>query len=168
MTSTTRICILGEKSVGKTSFINSSKGVNFTPNYIPTTSLSRKIHNTRYNQKSSTTQYITLVDTCGDSSIFEITDPDDYDAVIIMFDLTNFDSFNTAVQKYTQIKEHFGENIIILIIGNKTDLHNTEITGGDVRKYFKISTSSYFEVSNKYNINLTAPIEYIMKKLYPP
>lgn len=166
MTSTTRICIVGEKSVGKTSFINSSKGVNFMPNYNPTTSLSRKIHNTRYNQKSSITQYITLVDTCGDSSVFEITEPGDYHAVIIMFDLTNFDSFNIALEKYTQIKEHFNKDVIILIIGNKSDLHNTEITASDVRKYFKIG--SYFEVSNKYNINLTAPIEYIMKKLYPP
>ena len=128
--------------------------------------MSRKIHNTRYNHKDSKTHFITLVDTCGDSSVFEITDTDDSHAVIIMFDLTNVDSFNVAVEKYRQIKEHFGENIIILIIGNKSDLHNTEITASDVRKYFKIS--SYFEVSNKYNINLNSPIEYIMKKLYPP
>ena len=166
MPSTTRICIIGEKSVGKTSFINSSKGVNFNPNHVPTTTMTRKIHNTRYNHKDTKTHFITLVDTCGDSSVFEITDPGDYHAVIIMFDLTNVDSFNTAVQKYTQIKQHFNENIIILIIGNKSDLHNTEITASDVRKYFKIG--SYFEVSNKYNINLNSPIEYIMKKLYPP
>ena len=145
--SITKICIIGDKSSGKTAFINASVGGNFSSQGTNITDISF--------YKNKELYYINITEML-------TIDENDYDAIIIAFDLTRQESFEYAIQQYRDIVQ----TKPIVIIGTKNDMLNIEIENKDIRKYFKIAT--YFEVSNKYKTNLNAPYEYIMSKLHEP
>ena len=143
----TKICIIGDKSSGKTAFINASVGGNFSTQGTNITDISF--------YKNKELYYINIREML-------TIDKKDYDAIIIAFDLARQESFQYAIEQYRDIVQ----TKPIVIIGTKNDMPNIEIENKDIRKYFKIAT--YFEVSNKYKTNLNAPYEYIMSKLHEP
>lgn len=143
----TKICIIGDKSSGKTAFINASVGGNFSTQGTNITDISFYKNNELY--YINITEMLTI-------------DEKDYDAIIIAFDHTRQESFQYAIQQYREIIKTFVKPVVI--IGTKNDMPNIEIENKDIRKYFKIAT--YFEVSNKYKTNLNGPYEYIMSKLH--
>ena len=145
----TKICIIGDKSSGKTAFINASVGGNFSTQGTNITDISF--------YKNKELYYINITEML-------TIDEKDYDAIIIAFDLTREDSFQYAIEQYREINKTFVKPFVI--IGTKNDMPNIEIENKDIRKYFKIAT--YFEVSNKYKTNLNGPYEYIMSKLHEP
>lgn len=145
----TKICIIGDKSSGKTAFINASVGGNFSTQGTNITDISF--------YKNKELYYINITEML-------TIDEKDYDAIIIAFDLTREDSFQYAIEQYREINKPFVKPVVI--IGTKNDMPNIEIENKDIRKYFKIAT--YFEVSNKYKTNLNGPYEYIMSKLHEP
>lgn len=145
----TKICIIGDKSSGKTAFINASVGGNFSTQGTNITDISF--------YKNKELYYINITEML-------TIDEKDYDAIIIAFDLTREDSFQYAIEQYRELNKTFVKPFVI--IGTKNDMPNIEIENKDIRKYFKIAT--YFEVSNKYKTNLNGPYEYIMSKLHEP
>ena len=148
----TKICIIGDKCSGKTAFVNASLGGVFVSKYIPsknTITTDASFYRNKKNYHICINELIDIID-------------QQYDAIIIVFDLTRQDSFQYAIDQYREVVKTFAKPIVI--IGTKNDMSNIEIENKDIRKYFKIST--YFEVSNKYKINLNGPFEYIMNKLY--
>lgn len=145
----TKICIIGDKSSGKTAFINASVGGNFSTQGTNITDISF--------YKNKELYYINIREML-------TIDEKDYDAIIIAFDLTREDSFQYAIEQYREINKTFVKPVVI--IGTKNDMPNIEIENKDIIKYFKIAT--YFEVSNKYKTNLNGPYEYIMSKLHEP
>lgn len=150
----TKICIIGDKCSGKTAFVNASIGGNFTSKYVPT---EKKISTEVSLYRNKKKYHISINESIN-------IDGEQYDAIIIVFDLTRQESFQYAIEQYREIIKTFVKPVVI--IGTKNDMLNIEIENKDIRKYFKIAT--YFEVSNKYKTNLNAPYEYIMSKLHEP
>ena len=140
-----RVCILGDNSVGKTTFIS-------------------KFVNGQFNNNIVDTQTINNYDNLGCNIV--ITNDVTYsDAIILMFDVTNQNSINFVLNQLNLLN---GFGIPVVLVGNKTDLadnknkwyHNTIqnfIAQNQISVYYDISAKSYY--------NYDKPLNYIVNLL---
>ena len=155
-TDTMRIFLLGNSSVGKTSFIK-----RFFDNYFSTSNLSTlgiDVEKT-YVKINDKKIKIDVWDTAGQERLRSI--PRKYfikgDGFILMYDVTNETSFNDLNQWIKDIKENKrndeneNENFVIYLIGNKID----EISKRKIQV-------KYIEISCKNGINVYETMENII------
>ena len=71
------------------------------------------------------------------------------DAIFIIFDITNKESFVHIDDWIHEIIKYTGENILIVIGGNKIDLNNKEVTTEDIEVYKRRKKIKAFLVSAK-------------------
>ncbi|KAL5104189.1 Ras-related protein Rab-3 [Taenia crassiceps] len=125
-----KILIIGNSSVGKTSFL------------------------VRYAEDSFTSAF----DTAGQERYRTITTAYYRGALgfILMYDITNEDSFNAVRDWVTQIKTYSWDNAQVVLVGNKSDLAaERQITAERGRLKF-------FETSAKDNVNVKAVFDLMV------
>ena len=116
-----KLIILGDTGVGKTSIINRYIENKFTDN-IPSTVGSNYIGK---NLKRGDKQYVLNIwDTTGQEKYRSVTKlfVQDSKIVVLVYSINSKESFNVLDIWYKQVLDICGENIIIAIVGNKTDL----------------------------------------------
>ena len=116
-----KLIILGDTGVGKTSIINRYIENKFTDN-IPSTIGSNYIGK---NLKRGDKQYVLNIwDTTGQERYRSVTKLFVQEAkiVVLVYSINSKESFNVLDIWYKQVLDICGENIIIAVIGNKTDL----------------------------------------------
>ena len=116
-----KLIILGDTGVGKTSIINRYIENKFTDN-IPSTIGSNYIGK---NLKRGDKQYVLNIwDTTGQEKYRSVTKLFVQEAkiVVLVYSINSKESFNVLDIWYKQVLDICGENIIIAIVGNKTDL----------------------------------------------
>jgi Ras-related protein Rab-1A len=90
--------------------------------------------------------------------------------IIIVFDMGSRDSFDNLGDWLGEVKKHTGQDVEILILGNKCDDRERIVVGEEETSRFLemngIETGSYFTTSAKDNINVNASFEYLTKKLH--
>ena len=125
------IILLGEPSVGKTTFFNKFIFDKKKFNYISTISVDFETKTIEYNNKK---YLITLYDTAGQERFKSITQAYYHlaDGFFIMFDLTNEHSLN-AIKNWIETVLFDNKNNIFLILGNKDDLNN-KISDDDINE----------------------------------
>jgi len=81
---------------------------------------------------------------------------------IVMFDITNKESYNGAKSWIKSIKDEFGKNPPILLIGNKRDLEDSRVIFlEDIKKYANEENLNYIETSSKTGDNINKSISII-------
>ncbi|CAD8100708.1 unnamed protein product [Paramecium sonneborni] len=118
-----KIVFLGNQSVGKTSIINRFIFDNFTGNEQPTVGIDFISKTLQVDNKSVRLQ---LWDTAGQER-FRSLIPSyirDSQAAIICYDITNEKSFQDLQRWIEDVKEERGDEVLIYILGNKTDLES--------------------------------------------
>ena len=156
------IILLGDANVGKTSLLNKYFNKDFNSNYIPTKGidyLSNIIRQKYLNVK------LIVADTSGNDKFQSIWQSysEDIDGVILVFDVTNKDSFENLDSWLTQLNK-YKDDYLYVIVGNKIDLENIrEVNSNDVHKNDKFKNIKYFETSVKQNINIRQPFEELTK-----
>ena len=156
------IILLGDANVGKTSLLNKYFNKDFNSNYIPTKGidyLSNIIRQKYLNVK------LIVADTSGNDKFQSIWQSysEDIDGVILVFDVTNKDSFENLDSWLTQLNK-YKDDYLYVIVGNKIDLENIrEVNSNDVHKNDKFKKIKYFETSVKQNINIRQPFEELTK-----
>ena len=156
------IILLGDANVGKTSLWNKYFNKDFNSNYIPTKGidyLSNIIRQKYLNVK------LIVADTSGNDKFQSIWQSysEDIDGVILVFDVTNKDSFENLDSWLTQLNK-YKDDYLYVIVGNKIDLENIrEVNSNDVHKNDKFKKIKYFETSVKQNINIRQPFEELTK-----
>ena len=86
--------------------------------------------------------------------------------IIILFDITNKESFNNLNVWIKTIKEQCGKNMPILIAGNKIDLEENRLVKAEEVNLFKESGKiDYIEISCKTGENIKETIDIICKKI---
>jgi Ras-related protein Rab-1A len=159
-----KVIVCGDPSVGKTSTILRITDNAFIRTYIPTlgVSISEK-------QLKVDGDYVNLIfwDIAGQGK-FELMRRHFYqgaEAVIVIFDLTNRDTFESVSEWYKDIKNHLeiGESTVVgFILGNKEDLVNErKISTEEALELAKNNNTDYIESSAKTGKN----IEEILYKL---
>ena len=123
---TCQILIIGDSSVGKTSIIRRYTNGTFNEDYLATVGLDYYSKEEMINNK---TIQIKLWDTAGEERYKSLTQNyfRNAEGVLLVFDVTNTESFNNLKEWISSIKQNMeGKNIFIpiVIIGNKLDMED--------------------------------------------
>ena len=148
-----KIIIIGDTSVGKTNIsyrfcrgefttdIESTVGLDFLNKYIT-------IDNTLIN--------IQLWDTAGSEKFRSVTRTyyKNSACALIVYDVSRKDTFNNVTSWIEDCKKYNGKNIYIILVGNKDDLKNREVTEEEGKELADRFGLKFFETSalNGHNI----------------
>jgi len=160
-----KVVILGEGRVGKTSLLLRYVHNTFSDKQQPTIQaayLDKKI------VVGNHTASLAIWDTAGQER-FHALGPiyyRDADAAVLVFDMTDADSF-TKVQKWIkELRQTVGDDITLCIAGNKADMGNKRmVTVEQAKEYAQLVGAVYFETSAKLNRGVQEVFEYLAKRL---
>eukprot|EP00759_Apiculatamorpha_spiralis_P038716 PhF_6_TR37804/c0_g1_i1/m.56285/K07893/RAB6A; Ras-related protein Rab-6A len=151
-----KVVFLGDQSVGKTSILTRFMYDTFDKQYQATIGidfLSKTMH------LEDRTVRLQLWDTAGQER-FKSLIPSyirDSSVAIVVFDITNQQSFMTAVKWLQHVKENRGEGIITVLVGNKTDLAGSrEVSTEQGEACATEHSAMYIETSAKLGLNIKA------------
>ena len=87
-------------------------------------------------------------------------------AIVIVFDVSDRKSFEHVDKWLSDIDKHSKENVIKLIVGNKSDLQERKVSYEEAESLCKKYNIVYIETSAKDNVNTstlfeTAALEYL-------
>ncbi|XP_046338159.1 ras-related protein Rab-3 isoform X3 [Haliotis rufescens] len=157
-----KLLIIGNSSVGKTSFLFRYADDSFTSAFVSTVGIDFKVKTVFRQDKRVKLQ---IWDTAGQERYRTITTAYYRGAMgfILMYDVTNEESFNAVQDWCTQIKTHAWSNACVLLVGNKCDLEESRVVdskeGEDLSKDLGLE---FFETSAKENINVKAVFERLV------
>lgn len=119
---TYKLVIIGDMTVGKTSFIKRLVKNDFMPT-TPTIGVAYE-NKLMTLPKSNFTVKLQIWDTAGSEKYKSVTTAHYRKAqgAILMFDMTDHRSLDSCKAWLADIREHAGEDTVIILIGNKRDL----------------------------------------------
>ena len=145
--------LVGEAGVGKTNLINVTLNKDFNDNENSSVNASFSIKKLQASKK----QYnIYLWDTMGQERLRSLTKIffKNSKIVILVFDITNRNSFNKLSEWEKLVKDNLGEDIIFGICGNKSDLFLKEaIPEEECQKYAESINAKWAYTSAKTDKN---------------
>ena len=156
---------MGDLSVGKSSFIYRFIEDKFNSDQIPSTGFDLKTADLIIDNKNIRIQ---LWDSAGQEKYNSITKNLllRVQGLIILFDLTNQETFDNLSKWIEIIKEHCGHTIPILFVGNKSDLEeNRVVKKEDISRYVKKEKAKYIKTSCKTGDNIKKAVNIICKKI---
>ncbi|XP_040295194.1 EF-hand calcium-binding domain-containing protein 4B isoform X2 [Bufo bufo] len=160
-----KIIMVGNSSVGKTSFLRRFCEDNFYPGTSATVGIDYSVKTVTVDNCQVALQ---LWDTAGQERYRSITKQffRKADGVIVMYDITSKDSFNAVRQWLTSVEEGAGENIPILMLGNKIDIERErEVPCGLGEHLAKNCRLLFYECSASSGHNVKESILHLAKIL---
>nr|CRZ24908.1 BMA-RAB-3 [Brugia malayi] len=150
-----KLLIIGNSSVGKTSFLFRYCDDSFTSAFVSTVGIDFKVKTVFRGDKRVKLQ---IWDTAGQERYRTITTAYYRGAMgfILMYDITNEESFNSVQDWCTQIKTYSWENAQVVLVGNKCDMDDERVVSCE-------RGLEFFETSAKENINVKAVFEKLVE-----
>jgi len=148
--------------VGKTSFLFRYADDSFTSAFVSTVGIDFKVKTVFRNDKRVKLQ---IWDTAGQERYRTITTAYYRGAMgfILMYDITNEESFNAVQDWVTQIKTYSWDNAQVVLVGNKCDMQNDRVVTFERGKQFADHLGlEFFETSAKENINVKLVFERLV------
>lgn len=162
-TYTLKLLIVGDYGVGKTSFITQFVDKTFYDKQPPTIGIDFK---TKMIKIQNNKMKVQLWDTVGQEKYDSVATSllPKANGIILMFDITNYDSFSN-LKKWIEIINEKCDKANILIVGNKSDLNNKRcVSQEDIQMYLNVNeTYNYKEVSSKTGTGINEAIKDILK-----
>ncbi|MGH0153859.1 UNVERIFIED_CONTAM: hypothetical protein FKN15_061925 [Acipenser sinensis] len=121
-----KLLIIGNSSVGKTSFLFRYADDSFTSAFVSTVGIDFKVKTVYRNDKRVKLQ---IWDTAGQERYRTITTAYYRGAMgfLLTYDITNQESFNAVQDWATQIKTYSWDNAQVILVGNKSDLEDDRV-----------------------------------------
>lgn len=157
-----KLLIIGNSSVGKTSFLFRYADNSFTSAFVSTVGIDFKVKTVFRQDKRVKLQ---IWDTAGQERYRTITTAYYRGAMgfILMYDVTNEESFNAVQDWSTQIKTYSWDNAQVVLVGNKCDLEDERVVSTERGKQLAQNMGlTYFETSAKDNVNVKAVFERLV------
>ena len=85
---------------------------------------------------------------------------------LIIFDVTNRETFNRATKWFKELKEFAEGNPKIILVGNKIDLPNRVITNEEATKLAREYDCNFLEVSAKVGTNVNEIFNSLTSSIY--
>ena len=148
------IMVLGNSSVGKTSFILRFTENEYKDTYISTIGIDFKI---KYIKINDIRYKVLFYDTAGQERFHSIAPSiiKKVHGIIIMYDITDILSFDSIREIIESIKEEKGKDFPMILIGNKIDLEIERlIKKEEAEELAEKYGMEFFEISNKEGINI--------------
>ncbi|EAY00308.1 small GTP-binding protein, putative [Trichomonas vaginalis G3] len=149
-----KIVLVGAAHTGKTSIVNQYVFGSFTHHTVSTTQPAFCQKQVNYQEKDLSLE---IWDTAGQERYHALSPLfyRDAEAGIVVFDLTDADSFTRAQKWINELKQARGDQIHIVIAGNKTDLIDKRVVAkGDAEELAAQFKAPYYETSAKTKENL--------------
>ncbi|XP_042287604.1 RAB3D, member RAS oncogene family, a isoform X1 [Thunnus maccoyii] len=149
-----KLLIIGNSSVGKTSFLFRYADDSFTSAFVSTVGIDFKVKTIYRNDKRVKLQ---IWDTAGQERYRTITTAYYRGAMgfLLMYDITSQESFNAVQDWATQIKTYSWDNAQVVLVGNKLDLEEDRQVPAEAAQRLATELGfQFFEASAKDNINV--------------
>ncbi|XP_065155260.1 ras-related protein Rab-3 isoform X1 [Atheta coriaria] len=157
-----KLLIIGNSSVGKTSFLFRYADDSFTSAFVSTVGIDFKVKTVFRHDKRVKLQ---IWDTAGQERYRTITTAYYRGAMgfILMYDITNEESFNSVQDWVTQIKTYSWDNAQVILVGNKCDMEDERVISFERGKQLAEQLGvEFFETSAKENINVKSVFERLV------
>ena len=161
-----KILLIGDANTGKTSILNVYKNDMFYDNEVSTIGVEFMIKYIDFNGEKLKLQ---IWDTAGQERFKSITSSyyRGSDGVIIIFDISNRQSFINIKKWIQEIDKYTDNNLQKILIGNKFDLNYKRKVSYEESVEFANSLGiNYIETSAKDNINIENIFTYLVKNIY--
>ena len=150
--------LIGDSTVGKTCFLTRYFKNQFNETFLSTIGIDKEIKHVKVGNDN---YKMTLWDTAGQER-FKCLPKKYYqnaDGVLLLFDVTNEDTFNNVSNWMRDVKENSNKegkesDIALYLIGNKIDKPDRVISKETAETQAKSLGMKYFEVSCKINMNI--------------
>uniref|UniRef100_M4ASF7 small monomeric GTPase n=2 Tax=Xiphophorus maculatus TaxID=8083 RepID=M4ASF7_XIPMA len=149
-----KVLIIGNSSVGKTSFLFRYADDSFTSAFVSTVGIDFKVKTIYRNDKRVKLQ---IWDTAGQERYRTITTAYYRGAMgfLLMYDITSQESFCAVQDWATQIKTYSWDSAQVVLVGNKMDLEDDrQVPKADAQRVATELGFQFFEASAKDNINV--------------
>ena len=166
-TSTYKIIIIGDQSVGKTSILSRFTDNTFSKEYQCTISVENKCKNLRIDENNIA--QLQLWDTAGEEKFRTVTKTYYHDShgALITYSIDDRESFNKLESWIKDLKDVAPEDCVIMIVGNKSDLNQYRKVQFDEGKNFADKFNAMFsEVSAKNGSNVALVFEQLAFKIF--
>ncbi|XP_068129231.1 EF-hand calcium-binding domain-containing protein 4B [Hyperolius riggenbachi] len=160
-----KIVVVGNSSVGKTSFLRRFCEDSFHPGTSATVGIDYRVKSVTVDNCQVALQ---LWDTAGQERYRSITKQffRKADGVIVMYDITSKDTFTAVRHWLTSVEEGAEENIAILMLGNKTDIEKErEVPYGLGEHLAKDCNLIFYECSASSGHNVKESILHLARGL---
>lgn len=157
-----KILIIGNSSVGKTSFLFRYADDSFTSAFVSTVGIDFKVKTVIRREKKMKLQ---IWDTAGQERYRTITTAYYRGAMgfILMYDVTNEESFSSVQDWVTQIKTYSWDNAQVILVGNKSDMEHERVVSYERGRQLATQLGlEFFETSAKENINVKDVFERLV------
>ncbi|XP_033947715.1 ras-related protein Rab-3C isoform X1 [Pseudochaenichthys georgianus] len=157
-----KLLIIGNSSVGKTSFLFRYADDAFTSAFVSTVGIDFKVKTVYKNDKRIKLQ---IWDTAGQERYRTITTAYYRGAMgfILMYDITNEESFGAVQDWSTQIKTYSWDNAQVVLAGNKCDMEEERVVSVDNGRLLAEQLGfEFFETSAKDNVNVKQTFERLV------
>lgn len=161
-----KLMVIGETKAGKTSLISRYCKDEFTrTSYLSTMGIDFQMKNLEINSKKIRIQ---IWDTAGQERFRNIAKNyyQSSDGFIIVYDISNIDSFHTLDYWVEEIKENSQELSKMILVGNKCDLiEERQIKKEEGEAYAKKQKMIFYEVSAKDGTNVNKAFDNLIKDI---
>lgn len=160
-----KIVFLGDQGVGKTSLITRFMYDTFDSHYAATIGIDFLSKTMYLDDKTIRLQ---LWDTAGQER-FRSLIPSyirDSNVAIVVYDITNRDSYNDVQKWLDYIREERGKDVLIILVGNKSDLKDKVVTSDEAEELSKkLGCNLFIETSSKNGYNVKKLFKKVAKML---
>ena len=149
-----KIVLVGTTHAGKTSIIQRYINDQFTVSTVASTQAAFFQKSIELDGKE---YMLDIWDTAGQERFRSLAPVYYRDAkgAIVVFDITDANSFSKAKQWINELRNARGDQVVIFLVGNKTDLQFIRVVQTpEAMQYAKISGLTYFETSAKTGSNI--------------
>ena len=157
-----KLLLIGSSAVGKTSFLIRYAEDSFTSAFVSTVGIDFKVKTVFRHDKRVKLQ---IWDTAGQERYRTITRAYYRGAMgfILVYDITNEESFNAVQDWITQIKNYSIENAQVILVGNKCDMEEERVISTERGKQLADQLGvQFFETSAKENVNIKVVFEQLV------
>ncbi|KAL9644978.1 hypothetical protein ABK040_004471 [Willaertia magna] len=161
-----KVLLVGDSGAGKTSLILRYADDEYNESYQSTIGVDFKIKNRP--TKDNKIARLQLWDTAGQERFNSIVVSyyRGVNGIFVVFDLTNEQSFVNLTKWIQQIKSNASENVVIMLVGNKSDLvHKRVIDRSRAEEFAKQCSIPYFETSAKDASGVKDAFDQMVEKL---
>ena len=161
-----KVLLLGDSTVGKTCFLMKYTDKTFQDIHMATIGLDYRLRSMKL--KSGKSIKLQIWDTAGQDRFRAITK--NYykgsHGIILIYDITNTQSFENVITWVNQIREEASSNVIIYIAGNKVDMEDErKVDRDDGEKLAEELGFPFVETSAKNGININETFEDLVERI---
>ena len=161
-----KILIIGDSSVGKSNILLRFSDNIFHDTFLPTIGVDFKIKTVVHGGKNIK---LNIWDTAGQERFKTITSAyyKGSHGIILVYDITDRDSFNNITSWIGETKKHAGPGIMRILVGNKADLNDArKVSHKEGAEFAEREKMLFFETSAKAKINIEETFLSLTKAVF--